>query len=122
MICLALGFLFLSIAQNGILFLLAGVFIGIGFGTVQSNFQAIAIKQAPPHRKSLATSTYFIFLDLATGSGPYLLGTLVGWMSFRHLYVTIAVWIIICMGIYYVMHGKKARAKQSTIVHHIHHG
>ena len=122
MICLALGFLFLSIAQNGILFLLAGVFIGIGFGTVQSNFQAIAIKQAPPHRKSLATSTYFIFLDLATGSGPYLLGTLVGWMSFRHLYVTIAVWIIVCMGIYYMLHGKKAEAKQDIIAHHIHHG
>lgn len=118
LICLALGFLCLSFAQNTILFLLAGALIGIGFGTVQSNFQAIAIKQAPSNRKALATSTYFIFLDLATGSGPYLLGTLIGFMSFRHLYITIAMWIIVCLGIYYIFHGKRVRTNNKSIMYH----
>ena len=118
LICLALGFLCLSVTENSILFLLAGALIGIGFGTVQSNFQAIAIKQAPSNRKALATSTYFILVDLATGSGPYLLGTLIGFMSFRHLYLTIATWIIVCMGIYYVVHGKKSATKLKSIIKH----
>ncbi len=114
LICLALGFLCLSTAPNGILFLLAAALIGIGFGNVQSNYQAIAIQQAPSNRKALATSTYFIFLDLGTGSGPYLLGILVGFMGFRYLYGAIAIWIVVCMGIYYVLHGKKANIKQKS--------
>lgn len=122
MILLALGFLFLSFAQNSFLFLFAAALIGIGFGTVQSNFQAIAIKRATTHRKSLATSTYFIFLDLATGSGPYLLGILVGWLGFRHLYIIVSIWIMVGMGLYYVMHGRKAEAKRRTIDDRVHSG
>ncbi|MDP4106475.1 MAG: MFS transporter [Bacillota bacterium] len=107
-ICLAIGFLFLSQTHNGILFLVAGALIGIGYGTLLSNFQAIAIQQSQPNRKALATSTFFIMLDLANAIGPYLMGILIGFMSFRHLYLNMTIWIIICMGIYYVAHGKKA--------------
>ena len=116
MICLSLGFFILSLASNGLVFLLAGALIGIGFGTVQSNFQAIAITEATQQGKSLATSTYYIFLDLATGIGPYLLGILIGLLSFRQLYLTVALWTIVCIGIYYIVHGKKAAIRRKSTI------
>jgi MFS family permease len=112
-ISLAIGFLLLSQATNGVVFLLSAALIGIGYGTIISNFQAIAIQQSPPNRKALATSTFFITLDLANGVGPYLVGLLIGFMSLRLLYLNVTFWVIICIGIYYVVHGKKAARQRA---------
>ncbi len=106
-ICLALGFILLSQAQNTFVFLFSGALIGIGYGTVLSNFQAIAIQQSPSDRKALATSTFFMYLDLANGIGPYLIGILIGYMSLQHLYLFVALWMFLCMGFYYFAHGRK---------------
>nr|WP_245976731.1 MFS transporter [Oceanobacillus arenosus] len=112
-ICTAIGFLFLSQTHNGILFLVSGASIGIGYGTLLSNFQAISIQQSPPNRKALATSTFFILLDLANGVGPYLMGILIGFMSFRHLYLNVAIWIFVYICIYYIAHGKNVVTPKS---------
>lgn len=91
-ICLAIGFLFLSQVHSGILFLVSGALIGIGYGTIISNFQAIAIQQSPRNRKALAASSFFILLDLANAVGPYFMGILIEFMSFRYLYLNVAIW------------------------------
>ena len=67
---LAGGFAVLGAAGNAAVFLLAGALIGIGYGTVLSYLQAIAVQQSPADKKGLATSTFFIFLDLANGLAP----------------------------------------------------
>ena len=59
-ISLAMGLLILSQSYNSFTLLLASVFIALGFGTMQSCFQAIAIKESPQHRVGLATSTFLI--------------------------------------------------------------
>lgn len=110
LLILAIGFFTLSIAQNGFVFLLSAVWIGIGYGTLISNFQAIAIQESPSHRKSLATSTFFMFLDLSNGVGPYLVGFLVTMMSFKALYGTVTVWILLCLVIYYLVYGRRVKA------------
>lgn len=104
-----MGFFTLSIAQTGLVFLLSAVLIGIGYGTLISNFQAIAIQESPSHRKSLSTSTFFMFLDLSNGIGPYIVGILVTFMSFKALYGTVTVWILICLIVYYFVYGKNAK-------------
>lgn len=114
-VCLAIGFILLSQAQNEILFLLSGAFIGIGYGTLLSNFQAIAIQQSPSDRKALATSTFFMFLDLANGIGPYLMGIVIGWISFQHLYLSVAIWMLVSMALYYFAHGKKASSQRKNV-------
>jgi MFS family permease len=114
--CLALGFFVLSGANGGISFLLSGALIGIGYGTILSNFQAIAIKESPSNRKALTTSTFFMFLDLANGVGPYVMGILIGFMNFRHLYLSVTIWMIICMGIYYFVHGKQVSRKEKVVI------
>src|SRR5690625_5452570 len=64
----AIGLIILSQAQfQGYFILIAGIFVGFGYGTFMSSAQAIAIKESPKHRIGLATSTYYIFLDGGIG-------------------------------------------------------
>jgi len=117
LICLSIGFILLSLTGKGFIFLLAGALIGIGYGTAQSNYQAIAIKESPSNRKSMATSTFFIFMDLGTGLGPVLLGIIAGWINFRQLYLVMGIWVILSIGIYYLAHGRKSQAKYQKAHH-----
>ncbi|MBA9026499.1 MFS transporter [Peribacillus huizhouensis] len=104
----AIGLLILSQVHLGYSLLVAGVFVGLGYGTFMSSAQAISIKVSPKHRMGLATSTYFIFTDLGVGIGPFILGSLIPVMGFRGLYMTMAIVIFACIFLYYFLHGKKA--------------
>jgi hypothetical protein len=48
--------------------------------------QAIAIKVSPSNKYGLATSTYFIGLDIGIGFGPSLLGLFTHMISYSQLY------------------------------------
>ena len=110
------GMLLLSQAYFGFILLIAGALIGIGFGTFQSSTQAIAVKQSPHHRMSLATSTYFTFLDLGIGIGPFVLGFTIPLLGYRGLYVAMTILAIVCMAVYYFIHGKYASIHQKSRV------
>ena len=101
------GLVILSQAHHGFTLLLAGALIGLGFGTLSSCCQAIAIKESPRHRVGLATSTYFIFMDSGVGIGPFLLGFIIPIVGFRGLYLTLAVIVFASIFLYYVLHGRK---------------
>ena len=107
-ISLAIGLLILSQSYNSFTLLLASVFIALGFGTMQSCFQAIAIKESPQHRVGLATSTFLICMDLGVGIGPFLLGSIIPMFGFRGLYLTLAIVVFLCIFLYFALHGKKA--------------
>ncbi|MBN2401237.1 MAG: MFS transporter [Spirochaetes bacterium] len=104
----AFGMVLLSQANSGIILLLAGAIIGLGFGNYISCAQAISIKVAPPNRLGLATSTYFIFFDFGFGIGPYLFGILLQFSGFRELYFTAAIVILCAVVFYYFLYGRKA--------------
>lgn len=61
LVAFALGMYLLSQAHSSVVFLIAAVLIGFGYGNFQSAIQTLAIKVTPPHRMGLATSTYFFF-------------------------------------------------------------
>jgi MFS family permease len=109
----AAGLLLLSQAQTGISLLIAGAAIGVGMGTIQSSAQTISVNEAPRHRIGLATSTFFVFYDFGIGVGPFLLGSILPFSSFRGLYLGMAVIALLCLYVYYAVHGKKAAARRS---------
>lgn len=111
LIILVIGYFVLSQATSSGMILLASALIGIGYGTVQSNYLAIAIKEALQHQKATATSTYFILMDLAIGIGPYLYGIILTYMSYKSMYSWTVAWFILAIGIYYLLHGKKAKER-----------
>ncbi len=107
----AVGMLLFSQANHGITFLLAGAILGLGYGNLISCAQAISIKSVPPHRLGLAIATFFTFVDLGFGMGPYLLGYLVPFTGYRGLY---SLMILVTLGaavLYYFWLGKKMSYK-----------
>ena len=112
-ICLALGLFMLSITNTAVMLLLAGVFVGLGYGTFMSNGQAVCIKLTPSHRVSVALSTYFVALDLGLGVGPYILGCLRTLLTFQSLYLVAAAIAGICFILYFLFYGRKASAQVS---------
>lgn len=58
----AVGVLALSQASSSFMFLLAGGLIGLGFGTISSCFQSIAIKSSPVDRRGNATIKTYVLL------------------------------------------------------------
>lgn len=106
-IFLALGLLVLAATTDGIVLLVAGAFIGLGYGTFMSNGQAIVLKLVASHRIGIALSTYFIGLDLGLGVGPYVLGDLHTILGFRQLYIVCAIIPVICAILYALFYRPK---------------
>lgn len=116
-----MGMLIFSQAGHGIVLLMAGAIIGIGYGNFMSSAQAVAIKAVEPHRFGLATATYYVFLDLGIGIGPYLLGSLVPLLGYRGLYLAMAVLVMTTIPLYYFLHGKKValdRHRTARVMEH----
>ncbi len=110
-----IGLVMLNQAYQGWTLLLAGALIGLGFGTLSSCCQAIAINQSPQHRVGLATSTFFIFMDSGVGIGPFLLGFIIPIVGFRGLYLTLAVVVFASIFLYYVLHGRKKQVENNSL-------
>jgi MFS family permease len=112
----AIALIILSQAHQGIFLLLAGAFVGLGYGTFSSSAQAISIKVSPKHRMGLATSTFFIFLDGGIGVGPFLLGLLIPLIGYRGLYLSMGIVIFACIFLYYFLHGRNVGEKKRELV------
>lgn len=102
------GLLLLALTGSGTVLLLSAVILGFGIGNFQSVSQVISLKLVQPERFGQATSTYFIFLDLGVGFGPYLFGFLVPWLGYTGLYVASASLALIGIPFYMAVHGRKA--------------
>ncbi|MCU5745174.1 MFS transporter [Staphylococcus sp. SQ8-PEA] len=108
-IFLILTFVCLYFTSSSWLMVVAGLCLGAGYGTISSIMQAVAIKVSPPAKYGVATSTYFIGLDLGIGLGPYLLGFLINSLSYASLYGLMAIVALITMVLYYLFHGRKVK-------------
>lgn len=102
------GLIFISQASHSFTFLLAGVLVALGYGTVFTCVQTIAIKVSPRQKLGLATSTFFILTDAGMGVGPLLIGIIVPMIGFRAMYMTLAVIVFLSIPLYYLVHGKKS--------------
>lgn len=69
--------------------------------------QAIAIKVSPSNKYGLATSTYFIGLDIGIGFGPSLLGLFTHTISYSQLYGIMGILGFATLVIYIIVHGRK---------------
>ena len=105
-IMFALGLAMISQASVTIMFLIAAVLIGFGYGNVQSITQALSIKVTPPERLGLANTTYFIALDLGLGFGPFLLGPIATSFGYSGMYLTLGFIVLAGIIVYYFLHGR----------------
>ncbi|WJP97957.1 MFS transporter [Macrococcus bovicus] len=108
-ISFVIGLLILSVTHHALLLLVSAIFIGLGYGNIQSIAQAVAIKVTDAHKIGLATSTYFIFLDFALGFGPYGLGYLIPSVGMHGLYQLMGILAVVGLILYYLLHGRNAK-------------
>ncbi len=114
--CLAIGLALLAITTQSWMMLLAGVFVGLGYGTFMSNGQAICIHLVKEVRIGVAVSTYFVALDLGLGVGPYVLGALKETLGFSGIYFVAGATAVFCAALYYLLYAARrdARAKAAA--------
>lgn len=105
----AIGMLLFSQASAGWMLLVAAVLIGFGYGNFNSVAQTIAVKVTEPHRFGLATSTYFILYDLGLGVGPFILGMIEPYTTYRTIFVSMIPLILVCIPLYYLLVGRKRK-------------
>lgn len=109
-IVFALGLSLLSFANSGMMLLASAVLMGLGFGNMQSSTQAIIVRLAEPHRIGVATTTFFMAMEIGLGFGPYFLGLLLPLTGFHNLYLLMAVLVMLSMGVYVWGHGRHEKA------------
>ena len=107
--CLALGVLTLSFCSNGTMMLVSGGLIGAGIGVIQSCGLTIAVQATPPEHVGLANSTYFVFLDIAVGFGPAVLGILQPFTGYGGMYFAMALLCASCLLVYARIRPRRSR-------------
>ncbi|MDO4909728.1 MAG: MFS transporter [Corynebacterium sp.] len=95
-----------SVAGAGILMLIAGALIGLGYGNFMSNGQAVCLKLVTaPSRVGVALSTYFIGLDLGLGVGPFFHGMLHSMLgSWANVYIVAGFIAVLSMVLYKIFY------------------
>ena len=105
----ALGLLLIGFAHSGWMLLLAAIFIGLGYGSFSPFGQAIAIRNSEAHRLGITTSTFFGFMDMGVGFGPFILGMFMPLLGYRNLYFASAILAVLIAVIYHFVHGRHAK-------------
>ncbi|TDE92721.1 MFS transporter [Occultella glacieicola] len=111
----AAGLATLAYAQTPAMMWTAGGLVGLGFGTLMSSSQAIAVTAAPVHRVGLATSTFYLATDLGVGVGPILLGLLLGGTDYGTMYALLAALVLGAVGLYYAVHGRAHARRRGAL-------
>ncbi|WP_407307100.1 MFS transporter [Acinetobacter sp.] len=107
-IIMAIAMILLSQVQSSFMLLVCAGLLGLGYGNIQSVCQTVAVKSASIERMGFATSTFFIFLDAGLGFGPYFIGQALDYIDYSQLYFYSAMCVLVCIVIYYLLHGRKA--------------
>lgn len=76
---------------------------GLGYGSFFSSGQSYALFNAPRNKLGLATSTYYIFLDIGGGNGPYIFGFAGEKFGYTCMYQISALLVFIVLILYFIM-------------------
>ena len=109
LVLLAISMGTIAFASSDWMLLVGGLLLGAGYGTVTAACHVLAVHCAPFHQVGVATSTYFVLLDLGIGVGPYFLGNLVPSFGFPAVYVCAAIISFVGIVLYYVTLGRQGR-------------
>ncbi|MFI2753727.1 MFS transporter [Cellulomonas sp. P22] len=110
----AVGMLVLGLATSSFVVVVAGAFIGLGWGTLMSALQSVAAGLVPMQRMGVAISTHFFMLDLGIGLGPVALGALLNQLDFDQMYLVLAGVVVLSAVLYHLVHGRVDTARRRT--------
>ncbi|HEY9571236.1 MAG TPA: MFS transporter [Metalysinibacillus sp.] len=108
----AAGLAMLAYVEGAALFLVAGAFVGVGYGSLNTSLQALAIQATAPERSSYATATYFTMFDVGIALGSYVLGIVAMQSGYKTVYLGSALLALVVLGLYAMVKRRVQRASQ----------
>ncbi len=102
MVAIAAAMLLLSRAESLGMFLLAGVFYGLGFGSVQPGMQALTVHDEAFHRRGAANGTFFSAFDLGIAVGALLWGAVSQAVGYSRMYLWTTLPVLTALVLYRV--------------------
>ena len=109
----ALALAVLAMAQADWHVVLAGVFSGLGYGSLMPAAQAIAVNAVGAGELGSGISTLLLLVDLGFGLGPVLLGYLVSLTGYGTMYWLMAGVVVLAAVLYQLTHGRLERARRT---------
>ena len=106
-----IGMIVLSRVNTPLEFLLSGAVIGLGFGGLNPSFQTLAVLAALTNRSGLATSTYFLSMDIGVGIGSFALGIVAAATDYRMMYLVCSGLVILLTVLFYSTISRKQKMK-----------
>jgi len=113
MLAIAAVMLLLSQAESLGMFLLAGVFYGLGFGSVQPSMQALTVRNVPFHRRGAANGTFFSAFDLGIAVGALLWGAVSQAVGYAQMYLRTTLPVLTALVLYRVS-GKAVEGERGA--------
>ncbi|WP_203247235.1 MFS transporter [Sporosarcina beigongshangi] len=94
-ISFAIGLVLLVNMDSAFSFLIAGVFVGFGYGALVPSFQTLAVQSTKHERSGYATATFFTLFDSGLALGSYVLGLIAIHFGYQNVYLIAAALIIL---------------------------
>ncbi len=110
-----IGLALLSQSQAEPGFLVAAFILGLGNGIVMPTLQTMVINMVKPHKRGVATSTFFSSIDLGIGIGAFLLGNIAEIFSLSQMYLFCAISTVIPMTLFFGITLKDYRKKTKVL-------
>ena len=81
-------------------YVVAAVFLGIGYGALQSSLSAMAVLLAPPSHRGAANATYLLGFDGGIGVGAVASGWMVGVWGYQGMFLALTLFPLIALIVY----------------------
>lgn len=88
------GLIMLAFTNSAATFLLAGGFVGLGYGSLVPSMQTLAIQSVPIERSGYATATFYTFFDGGIALGSYTFGIIAAAKGYQSIYLISS--ILVC--------------------------
>lgn len=101
-----IGLFILAFVNSPGVFLLAGAFVGFGYGALVPSLQTLAIQSTSERRSGYATATFFTFFDTGLAIGSYVLGVLAIHFGYQKMYLLSSLLIFVVLIFYRAVNKK----------------
>lgn len=110
LVCFVIGMALLWWGTTTPVFLSAGILLGLGFGSLLPALLAAVVNRSTPSKVGVVTSTFYLVLDLGSGTGPIVFGAVATALGFGHMFGVAATLPVVMAAMYVMVHGRYSHA------------
>lgn len=106
-----IGFIMLAKMHSATMFLIAGAFVGLGYGALVPSLQTLAIQSTNIERSGYATATFYTFFDAGIAAGSYVFGVAAASYGYEAIYLISSALVCVVLLLTYYLKPRKQSEK-----------